>query len=142
MSHAVVVIFERLYEEQNIKDVHPMRLDEHNIFNEHPDTWSKRFAKICDDNGFINLKLHDLRHHAITKLVKMKSFTIHEVSEITGHKDLQMLHRYANHNPITMADKFYREKGRDDVFNHVQDRFDKDNKPIYEEDAQPLPKDF
>lgn len=122
MSDAVIMILRDMHEKQNISAVHPMMLDEHKLFNEHPDTWTKRFSRLCKEHGFNNLVLHDLRHHAITKLVKMKSFSIYQISEITGHKDLKMLHRYANSDTNELAVTFNREKGKDALYHEVYER--------------------
>jgi integrase len=42
-----------------------------------------------------NLRFHDLRHEATTRLFE-KGFNVMEVASITGHKDLRMLRRYTH----------------------------------------------
>ncbi len=42
-----------------------------------------------------NLRFHDLRHEATTRLFE-KGLNIMEVASITGHKDLRMLRRYTH----------------------------------------------
>jgi len=45
--------------------------------------------------GIENLRFHDLRHEATTRLFE-KGLNIMEVASITGHKDLRMLRRYTH----------------------------------------------
>ena len=45
--------------------------------------------------GIENLRFHDLRHEATTRLFE-KGLNIMEVASITGHKDLRMLQRYTH----------------------------------------------
>ena len=45
--------------------------------------------------GIENLRFHDLRHEATTRLFE-KGLNIMEVASITGHKGLRMLRRYTH----------------------------------------------
>jgi hypothetical protein len=45
--------------------------------------------------GIEDLRFHDLRHEATTRLFE-KGLNIMEVASITGHKDLRMLRRYTH----------------------------------------------
>lgn len=45
--------------------------------------------------GIENLRFHDLRHEATTRLFE-KGLNLMEVASITGHKDLRMLRRYTH----------------------------------------------
>lgn len=50
-------------------------------------------AQIKPDAGFLtNLRFHDLRHEAASRLASI--FHMHELTKITGHKDPRMLMRY------------------------------------------------
>lgn len=50
-------------------------------------------ARQQSDNKFLtNLRFHDLRHEAISRLASI--FPMHELTKITGHKDPRMLMRY------------------------------------------------
>lgn len=51
-----------------------------------------------------NLRFHDLRHEATTRLFE-KGLNIMEVASITGHKDLRMLRRYTHFRAEDLARK-------------------------------------
>ena len=53
------------------------------------------FKRACLRAGIENLRLHDLRHEATSRLFE-KGFNMMEVATITGHKDLRMLRRYTH----------------------------------------------
>jgi integrase len=59
------------------------------------DTISKKFHQATLTCGLENLRLHDLRHEATSRLFE-KGLTHMEVATITGHKDLKMLMRYTH----------------------------------------------
>lgn len=59
----------------------------------------KRYLEECDlltkkpDKGYLtDLRFHDLRHEAISRLAEI--FPLHELTKITGHQDPRMLMRY------------------------------------------------
>ena len=52
----------------------------------------------------VNLRFHDLRHEATSRLVELGLSTV-EVSTITGHKTLQMLKRYTHLRAEDLAKK-------------------------------------
>lgn len=54
--------------------------------------------------GIENLRFHDLRHEATTRLFE-KGLNIMEVASITGHKDLWMLRRYTHLKAEDLARK-------------------------------------
>jgi len=56
---------------------------------------SHSFAAACKRAGIDDLRFHDLRHEATSRLFE-KGFNPMEVSAITGHKTLQMLKRYTH----------------------------------------------
>ncbi|PYB97534.1 integrase [Pseudomonas koreensis] len=47
---------------------------------------------ICDDTFLTDLRFHDLRLEATTRLAEI--FPLHELTKITGHRDTRMLMRY------------------------------------------------
>ena len=53
------------------------------------------FVRACKRAGIDDLRFHDLRHEATSRLFE-KGFNPMEVSTITGHKTLQMLKRYTH----------------------------------------------
>lgn len=54
--------------------------------------------------GLLNLRIHDLRHTAATRLAQ-KLPNLLELSAVTGHKNLSMLKRYYHPNPQELAKK-------------------------------------
>jgi integrase len=54
--------------------------------------------------GIEDLRFHDLRHEATTRLFE-KGLNIMEVASITGHKDLRMLRRYTHLKAEDLAKK-------------------------------------
>lgn len=54
--------------------------------------------------GIKNLRFHDLRHEATTRMFE-KGLNIMEVASITGHKDLRMLRRYTHLKAEDLARK-------------------------------------
>lgn len=62
------------------------------------------FARAADRAGVPELRFHDLRHVATTRLAQKLPNTI-ELSAVTGHKTLQVLKRYYNPDPRILAEK-------------------------------------
>nr|WP_145549826.1 site-specific integrase [Variovorax boronicumulans] len=52
----------------------------------------KAIKKQPDEKLLVNLRFHDLRHEATSRLAEI--FPLHELTKITGHKDPRMLMRY------------------------------------------------
>lgn len=59
------------------------------------DSITQAFDRSCKRAGIEDLRFHDLRHEATSRLFE-KGFNPMEVSTITGHKTLQMLKRYTH----------------------------------------------
>jgi integrase len=74
------------------------------VFGIHPDTVSKRFCSACRVAGIEDLRFHDLRHEAVSRLFE-KGLNPMEVSTISGHKTLQMLKRYTHLKAEDLAKK-------------------------------------
>jgi integrase len=53
------------------------------------------WKKIIKDTKIINLRFHDLRHEAVSRLVEA-GLGDQEVAAISGHKSMQMLRRYTH----------------------------------------------
>ncbi|MBB5447878.1 MULTISPECIES: site-specific integrase [unclassified Paraburkholderia] len=62
----------------------------------------KRIVK--SENGFPNLRWHDLRHEAASRLFE-KGLHPLEVASVTGHRSMQMLKRYTHLNPADLLTK-------------------------------------
>jgi integrase len=63
----------------------------------------KAFAKACTAAALDDLRFHDLRHEAITRLCK--KLPMHEAMRVTGHKTPAMLMRYYHPDPEELAQK-------------------------------------
>lgn len=64
------------------------------IFPVNGDSWSCLFPRACDELEIVDLRLYDLRHEAISRLVESNKYSIPEMMLITGHKDPKQLMRY------------------------------------------------
>ncbi len=64
----------------------------------------RAFIRAVRRAGIINLRFHDLRHEATTRLFE-KGLNIMEVATITGHRDLRMLRRYTHLKAEDLARK-------------------------------------
>ena len=62
------------------------------------------FARAVRREGIDNLRFHDLRHEATSRLFE-RGLNIMEVASITGHKDLRMLRRYTHLRAEDLARK-------------------------------------
>jgi integrase len=54
--------------------------------------WRKRIKEL----GIVDLRFHDLRHEAISRLAELGTLNLLELASITGHKSLAMLKRYTH----------------------------------------------
>ncbi|WP_020401172.1 tyrosine-type recombinase/integrase [Kordiimonas gwangyangensis] len=64
----------------------------------------QRLQKQLAKKGVKNLRFHDLRHEATSRLFE-KGFGLMEAAHVTGHRDLQMLKRYTHIRPQSLLDK-------------------------------------
>ena len=81
----------------------PRRLDGR-VFSYNVNTASKTFADLTIDLKIEDLRFHDLRHEATSRLFE-KGLNPMEVASITGHKTLQMLKRYTHLRAEDLAQK-------------------------------------
>lgn len=65
------------------------------VWSLNPDVVSRNFAQACRKAEISDLRFHDLRHEATSRLFE-KGLTVMQVATITGHKTLQMLNRYTH----------------------------------------------
>lgn len=64
------------------------------IFPVNGHSWSSLFPRACADLGIDDLRLYDLRHEAISRLVEAGKHSIPEMMLVTGHRDPKQLMRY------------------------------------------------
>jgi len=81
----------------------PHRIDG-NVWGVEKDSISQAFSRVCKRAGSEDLRFHDLRHEATSRLFE-KGLNIMEVATITGHKDLKMLVRYTHLRAENLAEK-------------------------------------
>jgi integrase len=74
-----------------------------------PDTITKAFAAACVASGAQDLRFHDLRHEATSRLFE-RGLGIQEVAAITGHKTWAMLARYTHPRAEDLARKLAEKK--------------------------------
>ena len=70
-------------------------LHETHLFTYTPRGLSGAFLRLCRKKGIVDLRFHDLRHEATSRLFE-KGLNPVEVATITGHKDTKMLMRYTH----------------------------------------------
>jgi integrase len=68
---------------------------------------SRQFARIFDAAGCAELRFHDLRHEATSRLFERTNLSDIEISRITGHKDPRVLRRYSNLRGSDLASKLW-----------------------------------
>jgi len=72
----------------------PLRIDG-GLWEFKIDAYTRGFERVCSKIGSDNLRLHDLRHEATSRLFE-KGLDIMQVASITGHRSLSMLRRYTH----------------------------------------------
>jgi integrase len=81
----------------------PRRLDG-KVFSYTEHGCTQMFVKYCQRLSIKDLRFHDLRHHALTRMAE-NGLNVMELKAISGHKCVQMLSRYVNVNINNLADK-------------------------------------
>lgn len=71
----------------------------------HPSTLRGAWDRAKEKTGIKDLRIHDLRHEATSRLFEKGVFDSMEVATITGHKTLQMLKRYTHLRAENLAKK-------------------------------------
>ena len=69
------------------------------------DSFNKSWRRACARAGIEDLRFHDLRHEATSRLFEKGVFDSMEVASITGHKTLAMLKRYTHLRAEDLAKK-------------------------------------
>ena len=65
------------------------------LFNIRPDSVTQAFRRACKRLDIDDLRFHDLRHEAISRLFE-KGLSVPQVAAISGHQDYRMLARYVH----------------------------------------------
>ncbi len=67
--------------------------DSEEVIPHRPDSVSKMFTKLVRELGIRDLRFHDLRHTAATRM-RRDGVDLITIAQITGHKELETLRRY------------------------------------------------
>lgn len=78
-------------------------IDEVQVMTIKSDALSTGFTKRIKELSIQDLRFHDTRHEAATRLAK--KLPIHDLAKVTGHHDLSMLMRYYNPTATELADR-------------------------------------
>lgn len=79
-----------------------------------PYQFSKSWRRIKNEVGMADLRFHDLRHEAVSRLVEL-GLSDQEVSAISGHKSMQMVKRYTHlrgEDLVGRIDTLLKKRGR------------------------------
>lgn len=93
LSSRAVALFSKL----------PARIDGR-VFSLKPHSVTQYFKRACEAAKVVDLKFHDLRHEATSRLFE-KGLPMMEAAAVTGHKTLSQLKRYTHLKPEDIADK-------------------------------------
>lgn len=63
---------------------------------------SQAFERLCENQGIVDLRFHDLRHECISRWFE-KGFRMEEVAAMSGHSDWRSLKRYTHPDPEKLA---------------------------------------
>jgi len=74
------------------------------VFPYNPKSIGTAFSNTCSVLGIPNLRFHDLRHEATSRLFEL-GYAIHEVAQFTLHESWATLKRYTHLKPADVPDK-------------------------------------
>jgi integrase len=75
------------------------------VFRKKPDSYTRAFIDACLAENIKELRLHDIRHEATSRLFELGTLSLMEIAKITGHQDVRMLMRYTHLEAETLAVK-------------------------------------
>jgi len=74
------------------------------LFNITPDAVTKAFSRACNALKIKDLRFHDTRHEAISRLFE-QGLGMMEVALVSGHKGFDMLKKYTHLRPSSLLDR-------------------------------------
>jgi integrase len=77
------------------------------VFPIKPGTLKQSWVRLVKRAGVADLRFHDLRHEAISRLLE-KGLSIPEAASVSGHKTASMLLRYAHPDSVKVREKMMR----------------------------------
>ena len=83
----------------------PKQENQERVFGTGVKEITKTMLETCRTAGIEDLRFHDLRHEATSRLFENTDLDIMEIRAITGHKTLQMLLRYTHLRTSRLADR-------------------------------------
>ena len=83
----------------------PRNLDQGSVFGLLADQITASMKYACKKAKLEDLRFHDLRHEATSRLFELTDLDVMEIKAITGHKTLQMLARYTHLRTARLADR-------------------------------------
>ncbi|TXH88494.1 MAG: site-specific integrase [Rhodoferax sp.] len=89
--------------------------DTEKVFDVGIDYLVKNWKRACDSAGIDDLHIHDCRHEAISRLAESGSFSISDLQQFSGHRDVRMLMRYSHLCASRLAKKInecFNDKGQ------------------------------
>jgi len=75
------------------------------VFTQGLSAITHNMVRACKIAGLLDLRFHDLRHEATSRLFENTDLDLMEIRSITGHKSLQMLARYSHLRMDRLADR-------------------------------------
>jgi integrase len=70
--------------------------DTSRVFSISVDNVVDAWAKACEMAGITDLRMHDIRHEAISRLAETGKVSVQDLQTFSGHRDLRMLTRYSH----------------------------------------------
>ncbi|SUA52703.1 site-specific tyrosine recombinase XerC [Oligella ureolytica] len=77
----------------------------------------ERKGQVIDERYFNNLRFHDLRHEATSRLASV--YEIHELAKVTGHLDTRMLLRYYHPDAEYLGQKLIKSQHGQEQFSVI-----------------------
>ena len=72
------------------------------VYSKSTEGFMSAWQRLIKRTGIVDLRLHDLRHEAISRFFEM-GLSVPEVALISGHRDYRMLQRYTHLKPEQVA---------------------------------------
>lgn len=88
-------------------DLFPWREEMKGNLKKLSDYLSKLYIGIFESAGCVDLKFHDFRHEAVSRIFERTTMSDTEIMKITGHRSHKMLMRYANLRASQLANKMW-----------------------------------
>jgi integrase len=67
---------------------------------------SQTWGRLMDHGEIDNLRFHDLRHEAISRMAERTNLTVAQMMSMSGHSSMKLFQRYANLRPEELGDMY------------------------------------